>query len=41
MVMVQDQAFQVLIIEDDDNTAEVIHTLLKDIGFRPTTVDSG
>jgi two-component system KDP operon response regulator KdpE len=41
MVMVQDQALQVLIIEDDDNTADVIRTLLKDVGYQPTIVDSG
>jgi two-component system, OmpR family, KDP operon response regulator KdpE len=41
MVMVQDQALQVLIVEDDDNTAEVIQTLLKDVGYRAHSVDSG
>jgi two-component system, OmpR family, KDP operon response regulator KdpE len=41
MVMVQDQALQVLIVEDDDNTAEVIQTLLKDVGYRATCVDTG
>ncbi len=41
MVMVQDQTFQILVIEDDDNTAEVIRILLRDVGFRPVTVDCG
>ncbi len=41
MVMVQDQALQVLIIEDDDNTADVIRTLLRDVGYQPEAVDSG
>lgn len=41
MVMVQDHALQVLIVEDDDNTAEVIQTLLKDVGYRANSVDSG
>jgi DNA-binding response OmpR family regulator len=41
MVMVQDQALQVLIVEDDDNTAEVMQTLLKDVGYRATAVESG
>jgi DNA-binding response OmpR family regulator len=41
MVMVQDQTLQVLIVEDDDNTAEVIQTLVKDVGYHAVTVDSG
>ncbi len=41
MVMVQDQALQVLVIEDDDNTADVIRTLLRDVGYHPVSVDSG
>lgn len=41
MVMVQDQTLNILIVEDDDNTAEVIRTLVKDVGYHPITVDSG
>jgi two-component system KDP operon response regulator KdpE len=39
--MVQDQTLQVLVVEDDDGTAEVIRTLLRDVGYHTHCVDSG
>ncbi|MBC8100108.1 MAG: response regulator transcription factor, partial [Armatimonadetes bacterium] len=41
MVAVQDQVLQVLIVEDDYDTAEVMRILLKDVGYFPILVDSG
>ncbi|MCU0497119.1 MAG: response regulator transcription factor [Anaerolineae bacterium] len=41
MVTVQDQTFQILIVEDDDDTAEVMRTLLRDVGYRVMSVDRG
>lgn len=41
MVSVQDRALNVLIVEDDEDTAEVIETLLHDAGYLTTIADSG
>jgi two-component system KDP operon response regulator KdpE len=41
MVMTQDQTMSILIVEDDEDTAEVVSTLLKDAGYRATAVDCG
>lgn len=41
MVTVQDQTFQILIVEDDDDTAEVMRTLLRDVGYQVMSVDRG
>jgi two-component system, OmpR family, KDP operon response regulator KdpE len=41
MVTVQERTLQVLIVEDDDDTAEVVRTLLKDVGFDAYSVDRG
>lgn len=36
-----DQDLNILIVEDDEDTAEVVCTLLEDAGFRATSVDRG
>lgn len=41
MVSTQDHTRQILIVEDDDDTAEMVSTLLKDEGFSPSTVATG
>jgi two-component system, OmpR family, KDP operon response regulator KdpE len=41
MVSVQEQALQILIVEDDDDTSEVVKTLLKDVGYDTIVVDNG
>lgn len=41
MVTVLERTMQVLIVEDDDDTAEVVRTLLKDVGFDAYSVDKG
>lgn len=41
MVSVQEQALSILIVEDDDATAEVVRTLLQDVGYNTVSVDNG
>lgn len=41
MVAVQDQTLQILVVEDDDDTAEVVCTLLEDAGYEALAVESG
>lgn len=41
MVMPQERTLQILIVEDDDDTAEVVCTLLEDAGFSTIAVDRG
>jgi len=41
MVMVQDETLQILVVEDDEDTAEVVCTLLKDAGYEANAVDRG
>lgn len=41
MVMAQDETLNVLIVEDDEDTAEVVTTLLRDAGYGTTSVDHG
>lgn len=41
MVSVQDRALQILIVEDDDDTAEVIDTLMRDLGYETHIVENG
>ena len=41
MVSVQDRTLSILIVEDDDNTAEVMETLLRDAGYLAVAVDTG
>ena len=41
MVMPQEQTAQILIVEDDDDTAEVVCTLLEDAGYTTIAVDRG
>jgi len=41
MVMVQDETLQILVVEDDEDTAEVVCTLLKDAGYGANAVDRG
>jgi|FLYN01.1.fsa_nt_gi two-component system KDP operon response regulator KdpE len=41
MVTTQDQNLQVLVVEDDENTSEVVCTLLKNAGYEPVVVDRG
>lgn len=41
MVTAQNQTRQILIVEDDDNTSEVVCTLLKGAGYDPVVVDRG
>ena len=40
MVMVQDNR-QILIVEDDEDTAEVVCTLLNEAGYNAVSVDRG
>ncbi|GAB4509730.1 MAG: response regulator transcription factor [Anaerolineae bacterium] len=41
MVSVQDETLQILIVEDDEDTAEVLCTLLADAGYDTVAVDRG
>lgn len=41
MVMAQERQMQILIVEDDDDTAEVVSTLLEDAGYSTVAVDRG
>jgi len=41
MVMTQDETLNVLIVEDDADTAEVVTTLLRDAGYSTITVEHG
>lgn len=41
MVIAQERSLQILVVEDDDDTAEVVCTLLEDAGYKATAVDSG
>lgn len=41
MVMTEDQSRQILIVEDDEDTAEVVCNLLEDAGYRAIAVDRG
>lgn len=41
MVMSQEQNLQILIVEDDEDTAEVVCTLLEDAGYKAVSVDRG
>lgn len=41
MVMLQPDTRQILIVEDDDDTAEVVCTLLNDAGYNAVSVDGG
>ncbi len=41
MVIAQEHALQILIVEDDDDTAEVVQTLLRDVGYEAFAVDTG
>lgn len=41
MVSVQDETLQILVVEDDEDTAEVVCTLLQDAGYGATAVDRG
>ena len=41
MVMLRDASRQILIVEDDEETAEVVCTLLNQAGYNAVAVDSG
>jgi two-component system KDP operon response regulator KdpE len=41
MQMAQDTSTQILIVEDDEDTAEMVTALLVEAGYRPVAVDSG
>jgi two-component system KDP operon response regulator KdpE len=41
MVMTAEETLHVLVVEDDEDTAEVVTTLLKDAGFEASAVDEG
>lgn len=41
MVMVEQDTTQILVVEDDEDTAEVVCTLLQDAGFNAVAVDRG
>jgi len=41
MVMSQEQSSQILVIEDDEDTAELVCALLESAGYAPVAVDSG
>jgi two-component system, OmpR family, KDP operon response regulator KdpE len=41
MVMTEDQTMQILIVEDDEDTAEIVCTLLADAGYQAMAVDRG
>ncbi len=41
MVMLQDANRQILIVEDDEDTAEVVCTLLNEAGYKAVAVDTG
>jgi two-component system, OmpR family, KDP operon response regulator KdpE len=41
MQMAQDLSTQILIVEDDEDTAEMVTALLIEAGYRPFAVDSG
>lgn len=41
MVMSQDRSLQILVVEDDADTSELVCTLLENAGYDPVPVDSG
>jgi len=41
MVSVQDEVLSILVVEDDEDTAEVVCTLLQDAGYATQAVDRG
>lgn len=41
MVTVEDDTLSILVVEDDEDTAEVVCTLLSDAGYTTQTVDMG
>lgn len=41
MVMTEQDSMQILVVEDDDDTSEVICTLLENAGYRPHPVATG
>lgn len=41
MVAVQEETLQVLVVEDDEDTAEVVCTLLQDAGYETISVETG
>jgi two-component system, OmpR family, KDP operon response regulator KdpE len=41
MVMLHERTLQILVVEDDDDTAEVVCTLLEDAGYNAVAVDRG
>lgn len=41
MVSVQDEVLSILVVEDDEDTAEVVCTLLQDAGYTTQSVDRG
>lgn len=41
MVMTVDETLQILVVEDDEDTAEVVTTLLRDAGYDAFAVDEG
>lgn len=41
MVATLERALDILIVEDDDDTAEVMRTLLRDVGYNAVSVDMG
>ncbi len=41
MVTTQNPSRQILVVEDDDNTSEVVCTILKSAGYEPVVVDRG
>jgi len=41
MVMLEERPLQILVVEDDDDTSEVVCTLLEDAGYTPVPVDRG
>lgn len=41
MVTLDEETLQILVVEDDEDTAEVVCTLLEEAGYQATTVDRG
>ncbi len=41
MVILEERPLQILVVEDDDDTSEVVCTLLEDAGYTPVPVDRG
>ncbi|MFW5748633.1 MAG: response regulator, partial [Chloroflexota bacterium] len=41
MVMVEEQTLSILVVEDDEDTAEVVCTLLEDAGYQAQAVERG